>query len=390
MNVEGQPRIYLDNAATSWPKPPGVVEAMRRHLETIGAPAGRSGYHEAAVVERALIETRRQLAYLFGLREADRVVFTFNGTDSLNTVMHGYLREGDHVVATTIEHNSVLRPLAYLAGRRGIEVRHVAADELGVVTPAAIEAALTDKSRLIVISHASNVTGAIQPIEEITEMAHRRGVRVLVDGAQAAGHIPLRLEESGVDFYACSGHKGLLGPLGVGILYFGQGAEQETESFRQGGTGTLSQSPQQPDTLPDKYESGNPNVTAILGLQAAVEYLRDKTVSSVERQIRERTAHLLEGLAGMPQIEVYGPRSAASRVGVVSLNVPGFDPHELASFLDSAHHVQVRAGLHCSPLIHQQLGTSDRGGAVRFSVGAFTTAAEIEKVLSALGSLVQH
>lgn len=388
MNVEGQKRIYLDNAATSWPKPPGVVEAMRRHLENIGAPAGRSGYHEAAVVERALTETRRQLAYLLGVREADRVIFTFNGTDSLNTVMHGYLREGDQVVTTTIEHNSVLRPLAHLATRRGIDVRHVPANLQGVVTPDSIEEALTDKSRLIVISHASNVTGALQPIEEITEMAHRRGVRVLVDGAQAAGHTPVRLDDIGVDFYACSGHKGLLGPLGVGILYFAPGAEVETESFRQGGTGTLSQSPQQPDMLPDKYESGNPNVTAILGLQAAVEYLREHTVSAIERQIRERTAHLLEGLAGIPQIEVYGPLSAASRVGVVSLNVPGFDPHELASYLDSAHHIQVRAGLHCSPLMHQQLGTSDRGGAVRFSVGAFTTAAEIEKVLSALSPLI--
>ncbi|UUO04837.1 cysteine desulfurase [Blastopirellula sp. J2-11] len=388
MNVEGQTRIYLDNAATSWPKAPGVVDAMLRHLEHIGAPAGRSGYHEAAVVERAVSETRRQLAYLLGVREAERVVFTFNGTDSLNTVMHGFLRPGDHVVTSTIEHNSVLRPLAYLASRRGIEVRHAAPDAQGIVSPQAIEEALNEKSRLIVISHASNVTGALQPIEAITEMAHRRGVRVLVDGAQAAGHTPIRLEESGVDFYACSGHKGLLGPLGVGVLYLAPGAEIETESFRQGGTGTLSQHPQQPDTLPDKYESGNPNVTAILGLQAAVEYLRDRTVTAVERQMRERTAQLLEGLAGIPSIDVFGPLSAADRIGVVSLNVPGFDPHELASYLDSAHHIQVRAGLHCSPLMHQQLGTTDRGGAVRFSVGAFTTAAEIEKVLSALSSLV--
>lgn len=388
MDVEGQQRIYLDNAATSWPKPSGVVDAMRRHLEQSGAPAGRSGYHEAAVVERAVSETRRQLAYLLGVRESERVIYTCNGTDSLNTVMHGFLRPGDHVVATTIEHNSILRPLAYLASRRGIEVRHVASDLQGVVSPRTIEAALTDKTRLIAISHASNVTGAVQPIAEIIEMAHRHGVRVLVDGAQAAGHTPIRLEEIGVDFYACSGHKGLLGPLGVGVLYLAPGAELETESFRQGGTGTLSQHPQQPDTLPDKYESGNPNVTAILGLQAAVEYLRDRTVTAIERQVRERTAQLLEGVAAWPRIDVYGPLSAADRVGVVSLNIPGFDPHELASYLDSAHHIQVRAGLHCSPLMHQQLGTTDRGGAVRFSIGAFTTAAEIEKVLSALSSLV--
>lgn len=387
MNVEGQRRIYLDNAATSWPKAPGVVGAMLRHLEQSGAPAGRSGYHDAAVVERAVSETRRQLAYLLGVREAERVIFTFNGTDSLNTVLHGYLRPGDHVVTTTIEHNSVLRPLAYLAARQGVEVRHVSADSQGAVVPSAIEQALTDKTRLVVISHASNVTGALQPIEEIVALAHRRGVRVLVDGAQAAGHTPLRLEELGVDFYACSGHKGLMGPLGVGILYLAPGAESETESFRQGGTGTISQHPLQPDTLPDKYESGNPNVTAILGLHAAVEYLRDRTVSSIERHIRELTAHLLEGFAGSPQIEIYGPLSAAARLGVVSLNVPGFDPHELASYLDSAHHIQVRAGLHCSPLMHQQLGTTERGGAVRFSLGAFTETAEIEKVLEAIRAI---
>ncbi|RCS54515.1 aminotransferase class V-fold PLP-dependent enzyme [Bremerella cremea] len=382
-------RIYLDNAATSWPKPPSVVEAVQHHLTQLGACAGRSGYREANEVERLIGDARKQIAYLFGTHTLENVIFGYNGTDMLNLALHGLLRRGDHVITTTVEHNSILRPLSFLKKTLEIEVTYVAPGEDGRVDPAAIGEAIRPDTRLIAITHVSNVTGAIQPIEAIYQIAKDRGVRMLVDAAQSAGHLDINLTETPIDFVAFPGHKGLLGPLGTGVLIVQSEVVPELQSRRQGGTGTKSEIDEQPDELPTKYESGNANVPGLLGLRAGVEYIREQTVTALHRQTMQCTAQLLEGMQSLPKIRIFGPENLEHRVGVVSIQVEAFDPHELATALDSAFGVQCRAGLHCAPLTHQHLGTIGSGGTLRFSLGIFNTPPQIERTLDALRTILK-
>ncbi|PHR97749.1 MAG: aminotransferase [Blastopirellula sp.] len=380
-------RIYLDNAATSWPKPQAVKEAVCLHFDTLGASSGRSGYQEAIEVERLISETRLRLARFIGCQDSSRIVFTQNGTDSLNLVLHGLLQENDHVVTTEIEHNSVLRPLHDLSESRNVSTTMVSPNSEGIVEVQSIQQAITPETRLVVISHASNVTGVIQPIAEIISAAHAQGAKVLVDAAQTAGHLPIDVGQLQVDYLASPGHKGLLGPLGTGMLYIAPGEETSLKSIRQGGTGTSSEQPEQPSVLPQKYESGSHNVPGILGLNAAIKYLTDRGVADVQKSIELLTDQLITGLDEIPDIWRYGPNQITPQIGVVSLNVNGLESHELATILDSSYRIQVRAGLHCAPLMHRSLNTLETGGTVRISLGAFNTSAEISKVLEALREL---
>jgi cysteine desulfurase family protein len=380
-------RIYLDNAATSWPKPPAVLDAVDRYLRELGAPAGRSGYREAAEVERRVRDTRRHTAQLIGAEDPKRVVLTAGCTDSLNLALHGLLRTGDHVVTTVMEHNSVLRPLRHLQDHRGVEITHVGCSEEGFVDLEALAGAIRPSTRLIAMIHASNVTGALQPIAKVAEIARKHRVLLLIDAAQSLGVEPIDVKGLGIDLLAGPGHKGLLGPLGVGILYFGEGVEQQVESFRQGGTGTQSEDDRQPLSLPDKYESGNLNVPGILGLEAGVQFLREHIVSAIRRQETELASRLVEGLGRIEGVTLHGPRDPQMRVGVVSISVAGFDPHEIASTLDAVYAIQVRSGLHCAPLMHRALGTLDRGGTVRLSLGPFTTEEHIDRTVSAIAEI---
>ncbi|PQO27364.1 aminotransferase class V-fold PLP-dependent enzyme [Blastopirellula marina] len=382
-------RIYLDNAATSWPKPASVVEAVQHHLTELGACAGRSGYREANEVERLIGDTRKQIAYLFGTHSQEHVIFGYNGTDMLNLGLHGYLKRGDHVITTTVEHNSILRPLSTMQKTLEIELTHVAAGEDGRVSVESIENAIQGNTRLIAITHVSNVTGAIQPIEAIYQVAKNRGVRMLVDAAQSAGHLDLNLGETPIDMVAFSGHKGLLGPLGTGAMILQPEIAELLQCQRQGGTGTKSESDEQPNELPAKFESGNANVTGILGLRAGVEYIREQTVTALHRHTMQNTSRLIEGLQSMPKVRILGPQSLEHRTGVVSIQVEAFDPHELATALDSAFGVQCRAGLHCAPLMHQHLGTLGSGGTLRFSLSIFTTADQIDRTLEAMQAIVR-
>lgn len=382
-------RIYFDNAATSWPKPPSVLEAVRQHMAELGACAGRSGYREANEVERLIVDTRKQIAYLFGIHAPEQVVFGHNGTDMLNLAIHGFLRPGDHVVTTCLEHNSVLRPLAHLRQSKGVEVTYVVPHDDGRVSPQAIADAFQDRTRLIIVTHASNVTGVIQPVEEIFEVAKSRGIRMLVDAAQTAGHLELNLADTPIDMVAFPGHKGLMGPLGTGVLIIQPDVVPELESMRQGGTGTKSESDEQPQEIPLKYECGNHNVPGILGLRAGVEYIREQTISALHRQILQNTQQLVDGLKDLKDIRLFGPAEIEHQVGVVSFCYPSFDPHELATALDSAFGVQGRAGLHCAPLLHQHLGTIGSGGTLRFSLGVFNTAEQIDRSLEALHAILK-
>jgi cysteine desulfurase family protein len=380
-------RIYLDNAATSWPKPEAAYAAVDRYLRQNGAPAGRSAYAEAAAAERLVHDARAAIARLLGVQAPERVVFAFNGTDALNLAIHGLLKPGDHVVTTVVEHNSVLRPLAELEQHGSVRVTRVGCNSFGQVSADDVRAALQPETRLVAIVHASNVTGAIQPVEEIAEIAHRHSAYVLIDAAQTAGHLPIKFSELGCDLLAAPGHKGLLGPLGTGILALAPGMEERLASVRQGGTGTRSEVDRQPAALPDKYEAGNHNVPGIAGLGAAVEFLLERGVAALHSQTVEHCGRLLERLSGIEGLTLYGPRSAAERVGVVSLSLAGYDSQEVAATLDSVYRIQVRSGIHCAPLMHRALGTLDQGGTVRLSLGPFTTAAHVDAAADAIAEI---
>lgn len=377
------PRIYLDNAATSWPKPEAVYRAVEHYQRVVGAAAGRSGYAEAVAVAHDIDLARAQIARLLGLDDPTHLIFTSNGTDSLNLVIHGLLRPGDHVVTTAVEHNSVLRPLAHLEATGRITVTRVGCGGDGVVDPQAVRRAIRPATRLVAVAHASNVTGAVQPIAEMAQIAHAAGALVLCDAAQSVGHMRVDLDELEVDFLAASGHKGLLGPLGTGVLAIRPEAADQLDSVRQGGTGTASEQTRQPDELPAKFEAGNLNVPGILGLRAGVEFLGRRGLDDVEREGRELTRHLLEGFRAIAGVRVFGP-PAEARVPLVSVVLEGYDPQEVALSLDAMHRIQVRSGLHCAPAMHESLGTHERGGTVRFSMGIFTTAAEVDATLHAV------
>jgi len=380
-------RIYLDNAATSWPKPEAVYQAIERYSREIGAPAGRSAYAQAGQAERIIAEARGNVARLLGVSEAKHVVFAFNGTDALNLAVHGLLEPGDHVLTTVAEHNSVLRPLRHWRQQGEVQVSYVDCDAAGIVDPDAVRRALRPNTKLVAVVHASNVTGAIQPIAEIGALLRDSSALFLVDGAQTLGHLPFAFADLNCDLLAASGHKGLLGPLGTGILVLGGGVESRLRSIRQGGTGTRSEDDRQPESLPDRYESGNHNVLGLAGLAAGTGYLLERGLDDIRRHDVELCKQLIAGLDGISGVRVFGPREAACRVGVVSITVDGYEPQEAALALDTAYRVQVRAGLHCAPRMHAALGTLAGGGTLRFSPGPFNTEADIEQAVRAIREL---
>ena len=380
------PRIYLDNAATSWPKPELVYRAVDDYLRRLGAPAGRGTYAEAADTERIVLSCRKKIADLIGAADSSRVIFTQNGTDSLNMALHGLLRPGDHVVTTVCEHNSVLRPLRFLAEQREVKATYVGCDSQGYVAPDAIRRAITDKTRLIAVIHASNVTGAVQPVNEIGRIAADRGIVYLVDAAQSLGYVPINIKAIGCQLLAAPGHKGLLGPLGTGVLYLAPGVEERLLPVRQGGTGTRSDEDIQPEGLPDRYESGNLNVPGIVGLEAGVSHVQKLGDDHIQAHSRALTQRLLAGLTGLAGVRLYGPQTGEDRLGVVSLNIAGFEPQELAAVLDAQWSIQARAGLHCAPRMHAALGTLP-GGTLRLSIGHFTTQQQIDAVVAAISEL---
>jgi cysteine desulfurase family protein len=379
-------RIYLDNAATSWPKPETVYRAVDDYQRRLGAPAGRGMYVEAAEAERIVLSCRKKIAQLIGAADPSRIIYTQNGTDSLNLALHGLLRPGDHIVTTVCEHNSVLRPLRFLAEQRDVTTTYVPSDVQGYVDPDRIRRAVTSRTKLIALLHASNVTGAVQPIEVVGKIAAERGLIYLVDAAQTLGYMPVDVNKIGCHLLAAPGHKGLLGPLGTGVLYIAPGIEQQLLPLRQGGTGTRSDEDIQPQSLPDRYESGNLNLVGLAGLEAGVSHVVEFGVERCYQQIRDLVDILIEQLRHIRGVQLYGPPSFSARVGLVSLNVAAYDPQELAALLDSQWSIQTRAGLHCAPRMHAALGTLPRG-TLRLSLGHFTTRSDIAAAVAALGEV---
>ncbi|WP_417391794.1 aminotransferase class V-fold PLP-dependent enzyme [Gimesia sp.] len=384
-----QPLIYLDNAATSFPKPDSVYAAMDAYHRNSGAPVGRGAYRKSIELQSSIDQCRKLAAKLLGAARPEEIAFTFNGTDSLNTIIHGVLKPGDHVITSDVEHNSVLRPLQTLKDRWGLETTIVPADQTGLVEPQAFQNAIRKNTRLIILNHASNVTGTIQPVNDVGDIARNAGALFLVDAAQSAGHLPLNVAEMPIDFLACPGHKGLLGPLGTGLVYVRSDLVDQVQSLRQGGTGTRSEEETQPVSMPERFESGNHNAPGLIGLRAALEYVLELGVSQFRQHEQQLTAQLLEGLQQLPGFLLPGPGAAEDRVGVVSLVSQFAEPQVLASILDENFGIQIRAGLHCAPRIHACIGSKEAGGTLRFSPGPFTTVQQIETAVAAMQELAQ-
>lgn len=377
--------IYLDHSATSWPKPPAVVQAMVDAMDRAGGNPGRGGYPLALAASRVVFESRKACATLLGVPDPRDLIFLSGATEGCNLMLKGLLEPGDRVVVSSMEHNAVTRPL-HLLSQAGVRVDVVQADEAGFVEPEAVASALRGTpTRAVVCQHASNVTGTVQPIADIADIAHEAGALMLVDGAQGAGHLEVDLAALDVDAYAASGHKGLLGPQGVGVLYLRPGLE--ARQLLEGGTGTSSSDdPAQPLARPDRYEAGTPNTPGIAGLGAAARILL-KDGARIRAEEQRLARRLREALAQMPRVRLLGPRPDEETVPTMSFLVDGLDPDRVAFELDRRHGISLRAGLHCAPAAHRTLGTIATG-AVRVGIGHSTTESDIDALLTALGELV--
>ena len=387
MPSEPAPIVYMDNAATSWPKAPGVAEAIVDSLQQGLANPGRGSHRLALAASRAVLSARQELAALFHLSDPLTVLFTANVTEAINLVLWGWLRPGDRVVTTSMEHNAVMRPLRALERERGVRVHQVQADKAGRLSLNALAQALSSGASLMVVNHASNVVGTIAPLAEVAHLCRDRGIPILVDAAQTAGVLPIDMPAMEIDMLAFTGHKGLLGPTGTGGLCLGPRVDIERlRPLVYGGTGSRSEEEVQPDFLPDRYESGTLNTIGIAGLAAAVRFLRQETVERVHAHERHLTAALLQSLQGIPGVRLYGTLEPEAQVGVVSFTVKGMDGAEVAFRLDDEYGIISRVGLHCAPGAHRTIGTLPQG-TVRLGLGYFTTMAEVEAVAGAVAIL---
>ncbi|MCT1398048.1 aminotransferase class V-fold PLP-dependent enzyme [Paenibacillus sp. p3-SID867] len=378
------PIVYLDHAATSWPKPPEVFEAMRKAMEEAAANPGRGSHRMAVKASRVLYGTRRALADLFGVKNPNDIALTSNTTEALNLAIKGYLREGDHVIATMIEHNSVRRPLEYLKRTRGVQVDYIPVDEEGQLDVQLIEGAFRSNTRLVVCSHSSNLLGSIIPLVEIGELVKRKGAVLLVDAAQSAGMLDLHVEEMHVDMLAFPGHKGLLGPQGTGGLYISP--DIDLEPLLHGGTGSQSEAVEQPTVRPDRYEAGTPNTIGYAGLQAGVKKVLEWTPQHIYQHEWELTQYMIEGLQEVGGLRILGPALGQARTGIVAFVSERYSASELAFRLDREYGIAVRAGYHCTPLAHMASGT-EQTGAVRASVGISTSRDEVELIRKAIAEI---
>ncbi len=382
-------RLYFDNAATSYPKAPGVADVVAEYLRADGVPAGRGAYRQAMDVERHISRCRQLLADLFRVPDPQHVIFTLNGTDSLNLAILGLCRAGDHVVTSTWEHNSVLRPLRMLNEQRGVDVTWLEPDAHGLLSAEQVAKALRANTRLVALQHANNVVGTLQPVAEIAAVVRNHGAFLLVDAAQSVGHHPLDMTAVPIDLLAFPGHKGLTGPLGTGVLCLSERVADPLQPLRFGGTGTHSEDDHQPSGLPHKFEAGNLNVPGILGLAAALEWRTRQDLARAQQQLDQQTARLWTALGELDGITLFGAApEVVPRTAVISLQIDGFDPRDAAVILDDSFGIQTRAGLHCAPGVHRSLGTFDQGGTLRLSPGTFTTDEDIDHLITALTALV--
>lgn len=377
--------IYLDNAATSFPKPESVYRALDQFARTSLANPGRAGHKMALASEHMLDDCRHRLNRFFNGKWPERFVFTLNGTDALNMAFKGVLKTGDHVITTNLEHNSVSRPLVAMEKAGLITLTRIAADKGGTVDPDAIRKAIGPKTRLIAVTHASNVLGTVQPVAEIGRIAHEHDLVFLVDAAQTAGVIPIDIQAMQIDLLAFPGHKSLLGPTGTGVLYVAP--RIQLGPWREGGTGGDSATPTQPAEFPYFLEGGTPNVLGIAGLAAGLQYVESEGLAKIHKHETDLTERLWARLDEIGGFEVFGHRDMSKRVGTISFRSEALAATEIGAILDQAFEIAIRPGLHCAPYIHKSIG-SYPDGLVRVSPGAFNTIDDIDRLADALNEVL--
>lgn len=381
-------KIYFDQAATSFPKAPGVAAAMMHYLEDIGVNINRGAYSSAQSAEETVLETREALCRLFNFNQPQNVIFTLNITQSLNYLLKGILQPNDHCVVSSMEHNAVMRPLGQLSGR-GVSITRVLADSKGFLNPQYVQQAFRENTKAVVLTHASNVCGTILPLKQIGMMCKERGILFIVDSAQTAGFLDIDFAGTNISALAFTGHKGLLGPQGIGGFLISSELAAAIEPLISGGTGSLSAREEVPPFMPDKFEAGTPNIPGIFGLHAALNYLEKVGLESLRNQALEITKLFLDGICNMKGIELLGAQGIRERTSVVSLNFPNRDNGIIANELDKRYGIMTRSGLHCAPSAHQTLGTYPHGS-VRFSFNHTNTAQEIRYALDSINSLIKE
>ena len=383
-------RLYLDNAATSFPKPRSVTEAMVRYSQELGASAGRGAYREAVETGALIAECRARLRRLFNGERDEHFVFTLNCSDALNLAIKGLIdpRRSAHAICTQIDHNSILRPLRALEEQGCVETTRVPVESSsGLIDPDELRRAIRPDTRLIAITHVSNVTGTVQPIREIARIAREANVPLIVDAAQSAGHLPIDVQADGIGLLAAPGHKALLGPLGTGFLYVRPGIEKCLRPLKEGGTGSVSEQDRQPEFMPDKYEPGSHNAIGIAGLSEGVRWVAQQTVEALAAHDMDLVRTFIDGIGDVEGLTYYGPRGVKNRVGVFSVRLEGYDPHELSAILEGSYGILTRPGIHCAPLAHEAIGTASLGGTTRFSFGPFVTRQDVKYATDALAQI---
>jgi cysteine desulfurase family protein len=374
--------IYFDNAATSWPKPPEVNSAMQKYMRKIGANPGRSGHRLSIEAARIIYSAREKLAQLFNVDDPLRIVMTKNATEGLNIAISGLLKVGDHVITSSMEHNSVMRPLRAME-RRGVNLTVIPCDKSGMIDPAQISAAIRKNTKAIFITQASNVTGTVMPVDDIGRIAREHGLVFCVDAAQTAGCYPIDVEAMNIDLLVFTGHKSLFGPSGTGGLYIREGLENKIGPLCVGRTGSRSEVEEQPDFMPDSYEAGTPNTVGIAGLQAGLEFVLSEGIAQIKRKEEGLVKTFMEGIKCLPGVMLYGQTDTQKRTPVVSFNITGMDPAAVALELDERFKIMSRSGIHCAPSAHKTIGTYPMG-TVRFSFSYFNTQEQIAKAIDAI------
>ncbi len=379
--------IYLDNAATSWPKPPEVLKAMTDILEHAGGNPGRSGHRLSIAAAREIYDTREDIAHFFHAPDPLRVVFTNNATSAINIVLRGLLKPSDHVIISSMEHNAVMRPLRNLE-KQGLRLSIVPCTSDGSLDARDVARVVNSDTRLVVITHASNVVGTLLPIAEVASIAHRTGALLLVDAAQTAGATAIDMTAMEIDLLAFTGHKELQGPPGIGGLVINGNVDvSQIEPLVRGGTGSWSESEEQPDYLPDKLESGTANLVGVAGLHAGLRWVMDKGIEAIEARMKELTRVLIEGLSDLPEVKVYGPLDPERSVAIVSFSVTGRQVSEIGLRLDEEYGILSRVGLHCAPAAHRTIGSFPQG-TIRLAPGVFTALDDIHTTIRAVKKVV--
>ncbi len=379
--------IFLDNGATSFPKPEEVYAFMDSFYRNFGVNPGRSGYDLCMETGELVETTREMLTEFFNGKDQNRLCFSYNSTDALNLVINGILKEGDHAITTTIEHNSVLRPLYHLYKYNGVEVDYIPFDSRGFVDPDEFPKKFKKNTKLVIINHASNVIGTIQPIKEIGKHCRKNGIPFAIDASQSAGKIPIDIEEMNVDVVIFTGHKSLLGPTGIGGLYVREGIE--IKHTRAGGTGVRSAVRTHLDEYPYRLEYGTLNVLGVAGLQAGLKWLQKNGMNNLHEQEMRLTALLRDGLKDVEEVTLYCQGDLKDHISVLLFNIDGLEALNTATILDVDYNIACRSGLHCAPLVHEQLGTDKIRGAVRFGIGPFNTEAQIKIAINAVKEIAK-